>query len=315
MKRIQYEVCKDAIEVDEFSINLTFSVGLNSKPTLNRSLKDAIDSADKMLYLAKTNGRNRLEVYEDRLANNSQSHVDLVLEAIRDERLKTYFQPIVSAKNLKLHSYEALVRVEKKDGSVLPPFEFLPHIKETRAYREMSKAMLNDAFEMIKKYKLCVHVNFDTGDFFDDTLNDIINDSIKENKDLASKLTIELLEDREIKDFREISTRIDSLKKVGVQIAVDDFGSGYSTFSYILEIKPHSLKIDGSLIKQITKDGHAKEIISSIINVCKALNIKTVAEFVENEEIIKELRALRVDYLQGYAIGKPSPTIDAPIIK
>ena len=309
MERIHHEVSHEPIIVNNHHIMITFSVGMNPFPALNRSLRDAINVADKMLYVAKTNGRNRIEVYEAQTVPLA-SHVEQVNNAIKEGCLQAFYQPIMGIKEEGIVSYEALVRIINEDKSVSLPYEFLPFIKETTAYREMSKEMLRQAFVLIEERHVCVNVNFDTGDFFDETLYEVIYEVVLTKKSLASYLTLELLEDREIKDFGGLRERIDKLKALGVKIAIDDFGSGYSTFSYLLEISPNTLKIDGSLIRRVCKEDHAQKIVSSIVDICHSLGIKTVAEFVEDQETIDLLKEFKIDYLQGYAIGRPQKKTD-----
>lgn len=303
--RIQKSISEYKMNIDGKEIQVSVSIGLNPAPHLNRSLKDAIDTADKMLYLAKTNGRNRVEVYKHRINTAIINHADQIITAIIDNRLIAHYQPIMCAKSGRVVKYEALVRMVDEMNNVRSPSEFLPFIKKTMAYRAMSKTMLANVFEAINKYQIEVNINFDTGDFFDETLYELIYQIIAQHRNIAPMLTIELLEDQEVTDIEAISKRIENLRSLGVKIAIDDFGSGYSTFSYLLGIKPDFLKIDGTLIRNIGKEDHAENVIASIVNICATLGILTVAEYVEDEEKIECLKRLNVDFLQGYAIGKP----------
>lgn len=303
--RIQKSVSDHKMVIDGKEIQVNVSIGLNPAPHLNRSLKDAIDTADKMLYLAKTNGRNRVEVYKHRANSSIINHADQIITAIIDNRLIAYYQPIACAKSGKIVKFEALARLIDEIGNIRSPFEFLPFIKKTTAYRAMSKTMLSHVFDTIERYRIEVSINFDTGDFFDETLYELIYQMISQHRDIAPMLTIELLEDQEVTNIEAISKRIENLRDLGVKIAIDDFGSGYSTFSYLLGIKPDFLKIDGALIQNIGKEDHAENVIASIVNICSTLDILTVAEYVEDEEKIECLKKLNVDFLQGYAIGRP----------
>ncbi|PKI81289.1 hypothetical protein CP960_05360 [Malaciobacter halophilus] len=130
-----------------------------------------------------------------------------------------------------------------------------------------------------------------------------------EKYNINERLTIELLESEELNHFEIIDKFIKRLKKYQVQIAIDDFGSGYSNFAYIIKLDIDYLKIDSSLIENIHKDKQALKIVKSIISFAKQLDIKVVAEKVHNQEIYNILTDLKVDYLQGYYISKPKPTI------
>lgn len=309
LRRIMEKVAQESIQISKNnSIKITISVGLNPHPHLSRSLKDAVELADKMLYLAKVNGRNRIEVHKDNPEKSKIYHAEDITNMINDGKLVAFFQPIAESKTGKIVKYEALARV-LDEGTIHLPIEFLPYIKSTTAYRLMSKVILTKAFDTIKKHNIAVSVNFDVENFLDVTIYETIYDVILQRKDLANMLTLELLEDTQIKDISEILKRIEALQNLGVKIAIDDFGSGYSNFDYLLNIRPDFLKIDGSIIRMLNVNPYAKEIIKAILQMCAKLDIKVIAEFVSDEEKSTELAKMGIDYLQGFFIGKPSPNL------
>lgn len=309
LRRILEKTREEKIQISKNNfINITISIGLNPHPHQSRSLKAAIEIADKMLYLAKVNGRNRIEIFKDSPEKSKIYHAEDITNMINAGKLIAFFQPIADSKTGKIVKYEALARV-MDEGTIHLPIEFLPYIKSTTAYRLMSKVILTKAFDMIKKHKTAISVNFDVENFLDVTIYETIYDVIYERRDLASMLTLELLEDKEIKNMTEILERIEALQKLGVKIAIDDFGAGYSNFEYLLSIRPDFLKIDGSIIRMLNINPHAKEVIKAILQMCINLNIKVIAEFVSDEEKSDELRKMGIDYLQGFFIGKPSPKL------
>lgn len=312
IKSIQNRVSNEHMyTIDGNKIKISISIGFNSTPYLNRSLDDAILIADKMLYVAKTSGRNRVEIFrEERLNDCEVFGPREVMQALNEQRLVAYFQPIASAKDNKIVKYEALIRLVDREKNIIPPIKFLPNIKSNTAYRAMSKFMLEQTFFNIKKHNISISINFDLGDFLDETLYELIYDMINSQRELASKLSIELLEDREIDDFSKLNDKILNLQKLGVSIAVDDFGTGYSTFSYLLALNPNILKIDGFLIRELSTNSQARSIVTSIVTLCKELDIQVIAEFVSDERTKKIAKELGINYLQGYAIGRPSPNIN-----
>ncbi|NPA73785.1 MAG: EAL domain-containing protein, partial [Epsilonproteobacteria bacterium] len=168
------------------------------------------------------------------------------------------------------------------------------------------KIMLQKSFEKFKDSDKYFSVNI--------SLNDIVNIEtvkyiellIKENEDTAKRLIFEILESEGIEDFDVTKKFIDKVRSMGVKIAIDDFGSGYSSFRYISEIKPDFIKIDGSLIEGIMQNRESLIMVKNIVSMAKDLNIITVAEFVSSEEIFDILKTLDIDEYQGYYIGKPS---------
>ena len=127
-----------------------------------------------------------------------------------------------------------------------------------------------------------------------------------ENFDSPDRIVVEITEQEGVEDFSRLLSVVKKLKDIGVQIAIDDFGSGYANYAHILRIRPDYLKIDGSLVKNILTDNESKILVKSIISFAKELNITTVAEYVENEEIFELLKGYGVDEYQGYYFGKPT---------
>jgi len=303
--RILKTVSEQPIRVKDRNIYVTISMGVNPTPNKNLTLDDAIASADKMLYVAKTGGRNRVVILNEKVDAEHILLLQEITSAIEEKRLKAFFQPILDIKTGKIVKYEALSRIIDKDGKVFSPSQFLPMIKKTNTYRILTKVMLKEAFKVIKKHDISVSVNFDIGDFFDNTIFEMVRDIIIDNKKYSHQLTIEILEDISINDTAKFIQRIKTLKDLNIQIAIDDFGGGYSSFNYIINIKPDILKIDSSIVSKISTDENARTILKGIVNICKSLEILSIAEFVDNKEILQMLKNYKVDMAQGFYVGKP----------
>jgi len=125
------------------------------------------------------------------------------------------------------------------------------------------------------------------------------------NKELSSRLTLEILEDENITQVEAIKLFIDEVKKFGVKIAIDDFGIGYSNFSRLMIFKPDFIKIDGSLIENIENDKYSLDLVKTIQTFCTSQNIKTIAEFVSNKNIFNIVKDIGIDFSQGFHLGKP----------
>ncbi|MDF1875470.1 EAL domain-containing protein, partial [Sulfurimonas sp. SAG-AH-194-I05] len=128
---------------------------------------------------------------------------------------------------------------------------------------------------------------------------------LEENKEHASRVVIELLEDENVKDFQVLKQFIRDVKKLGVKIAIDDFGAGYSNFERLLDYQPDILKIDGCLVRDIETNSYSYSVVKTIVTFAKEQNIQTIAEYVANENIFIILKDLGVDYSQGYYFGAP----------
>ncbi len=303
--RILKTISSIPVRVGDKNISVSVSIGVNPTPFRNKSLEDAIKIADDMLYEAKRSGRNRVVILNEKNEENNILLLNQVLEALKEGRLKAFFQPILDIKTGKIIEYEALARIIDEEGSMYLPAQFLPIIQQTPSYTELTKNILLQSFQMIKMHNVKVSINLNIDDFLNDTLFDLIEHTIKLNRDFASKLTIEIYENRYIDNFETLSNRIKKLKVYGIKLAIDSFGNGNAGLDYIVNMKPDYIKIDGSIISKISSNKDIPPIVHDIIKICKTLKIKTIAEFVENKEILNILKKSGIDMAQGYYIGKP----------
>ncbi len=228
-----------------------------------------------------------------------------IKEAIENNRVISYLQPIFNNKTKKVEKYESLVRIKDRNGNIVPPDKFLSVAKISRYYKQITKIMTEKIINAIKKLGMEISLNLSEIDIEDRDTVDFILNKLKENPGVAEKLVIELLEDANINNQAEVKRFIKAIKSMGVKIAIDDFGSGYSNFVRLLEYEPDYIKIDASLIRDIETNPNSFNIVEVIKNFADKQGFKTVAEFVENENILKIVTELGIDYSQGYYIGKP----------
>jgi EAL domain-containing protein (putative c-di-GMP-specific phosphodiesterase class I) len=158
---------------------------------------------------------------------------------------------------------------------------------------------------MLKKIDKDISINISALDIEKKLIREKIIYLLQENPDMNHRIIFELLEDEEMKDFDVIKDFIHTVKSYGVQIAIDDFGAGYSNFERLLDYQPDILKIDACLIKNIVDDAYSLNVVETIVSFAKKQNIKTVGEYVENKDIYEMLKKLGIDYSQGYYFGKP----------
>ncbi len=285
------------------------SMGINLAPHQDETITEAIKKADMKLYHAKKAGRNRIEFIDEKDIQKGLLGFDKINRLIQQGNVIIYFQPILNMKTKKIEKYEALARLYDEDH-IYYPNQFLYTIFQTNTYRKFSKLVIEQVFETIKKERIPISVNFNKSDFVDDAYYNSIKEVIEENEEYGNLFILELLENEELKvDDDKILQRIKYFQNLGCKIALDDFGSGYSNFNYLLTLEPDIVKIDGSLISQITKSPNAKKMVQSIILFTKHMGIDTIAEFIEDEEIFKMVKELGIDFGQGYYIGKPSPRL------
>ncbi len=229
----------------------------------------------------------------------------MLKKAIDSYNIISYFQPIVNNKTKQIEKYESLVRLVDEKQNILSPFFFLEASKKGKYYAKITSIVLENSFKALYETDMNISINLSARDIEKvDTRNRFIT-LLKVNKAHAHRIILEFVEDENIEDFNVIKSFIQEIKKLGVRIAIDDFGVGYSNFERVLDYTPDILKIDGKLVKNLHYDKLAYSIVEAIVSFSKKEQLQTIAEYVENEEIYNILCNLGVDYSQGYYFGKP----------
>jgi PAS domain S-box-containing protein len=230
--------------------------------------------------------------------------IELIKNALNNNQIKSYYQPIVCNRTNSIIKYESLVRIEFND-KIIPPNEFLEIAKKGRYYHHITTCVLENTFSILKKIDKQISVNISSFDIENIKFRRKMLGLLKINQNIASRLTLEILEDENIIHLEDVKLFIDEVKNYGVKIAIDDFGVGYSNFSRLMIFKPDYIKIDGSLISNIENDKYSLNLVKTIQSFCKSQNIKTIAEFVSNENIFNIIKEIGIDFSQGFYFGKP----------
>ncbi len=284
-------------------IHIRFSTGIAKES------KNLLTKADIAVHYAKEN-KIKISVYEEN-ANIEKKYKENIAmatsirEALIDNRIICHYQPILDIKTNKINKYETLVRMIDKDGNLITPINFLNIAKKTKLYSHITQEVIHQACNTFKDREEAFSINLSIDDIKDsNTVQEIIKTIIKTNT--ASRIIFEILESEGIENYEEVVNFITQIKALGAKIAIDDFGTGYSNFEHILKLNVDYIKIDGSLIKGIQQDKKHKIIVETIVDFAKKVGSKTIAEFVSDEEIFKNIKEIGVDFSQGYFTGKPS---------
>jgi len=225
--------------------------------------------------------------------------------ALESNNVVPFFQEIRN-RDKKIIKYEALVRIidiENGEEKILYPDEFLHVAIKSGIYIKLALEVLKRSLVYFSTKEEKISVNFLPNDFFQPKVMDTFLE-IVENFENPKNIVIEITEEENIEDFNRLLKIVNMLKKLGVSIAIDDFGSGYANYYHILKLKPDYLKIDGSIVKDLLHSEDSKILVKSIVHFAQDLGIKTIAEYVENEEIFEALKRYGVDEFQGYYFGK-----------
>lgn len=222
------------------------------------------------------------------------------------DKVVSYYQPIVDNKTKSIVKYESLIRMINHKNEVLTPYHFLDLAKKTGYYHDITLRVIENANNILDISDINININLSLSDLKDVQIRTELLNLITKPKN-TGRVTFELLEDENIKDFSLVKDFIGLSKLLGgVTIAIDDFCSGYSNYERLLDFQPDYIKIDGSLVRNI-KDSYSKSVIKSIVVFAKENNLKTVAEFVDDEETYNAVKELDIDFSQGFYFGKPEP--------
>ncbi len=269
---------------------------------------------------------NALESCEFALFNGdhkdlvNSADIKMMIESVKEEisltqKLKEimikddiipYYQPIYVTNNTqKILKYEVLMRLRYKEN-ILEPKDFLSTLLKAPFYVEFTKSILIKSFETFQNSSMTFSVNFTLQDVKDKGVLLLLETLCKKHPQTASRLTIEIVENDALKEYDMLNKFFKHFRKYGIKYALDDFGSGYANFTQFAKLDIDFLKIDGTIISNLTESEKMHKLLDSVLEFAKTFELITVAEFVSNKELFDLLKT-RVDMLQGYYIGKPEP--------
>jgi len=287
-------------------INITVSIGVNLVPHKSRTFSEAFKLSDIALYNAKNKGRNNIELYDENKQNDSNMSINEIKSAIEENRLICYFQKIVNTQTKEVSHFEALLRIIDKNGNIITPDKILPVIKGTFILRNVTKRVLEICYkELIKDENIKINVNLNPQDIANESILTILRNYANE-ENISNRLGIEIIESEDIISYKNAKDNLLMLKDLGYKIFIDDFGSGYSNFIYLTQIKTDYIKIDGDIIKKINEDKVSFLVVKSIVNFAKEANIEVIAEYVSDKEIYDKIKSLDIEYSQGYYFSVPN---------
>jgi EAL domain-containing protein (putative c-di-GMP-specific phosphodiesterase class I) len=283
------------------------------------------DTADKLLseadaacYTAKENGRSRIQIYDEHAAQKlNESHIiNMLTYAFENDQMRLYQQKIlsVSNKNDPGH-YEILIRMFN-DGNIIPPGMFLPAAERYGLAITLDRWVIRSVFKWLSENQShfspipVMAINLSGQSITDSLFSNFIKDQFQQYKIDPANICFEITETAAMYNLDVAKDFIHSLKEIGCQFSLDDFGSGHASYSQLKHLPVDYLKIDGSLVKDILDDPIDFSIVKSINDVGHILGMKTIAEFVENDQIAEKLTNINVDYIQGYGIARPTPIDD-----
>jgi len=289
---------------NEIEFNLSLSIGISRAQGLTNILQAEI--AIKELREGK---RNHYMIFNpnSEFAKKEQKEIywiRKIKKAVANEEIVAYFQPIVNNHTGNIEKYECLARL-KDDESIISPSFFMNAAKATGSLSFVTKAIIAQSFKMFSSNDLEFSINVTGEDLVENYLEEFLLKNVHIYNINPSRVVLELLEDITTLDKGTTIKQLASLREHGFKVAIDDFGAENSNMSRLLEIKPDYLKIDGAFIKNIIDDTKSQIIVEAIVGICKKSGIKIIAEYIHNEEVQERVKALDIDYSQGYFFGEP----------
>lgn len=295
------------------------SIGLYSIRQDNEGLAHVMSAADSACYTAKNEGRNRVHIYqandnELQKKSSGMEWLSRIQQAIADKRLCLYFQPIIALSNkneLEEHG-EFLLRLRDEQNQLILPGSFLSSAERhdqmlmiDRWVVEQSLMLLKERFQ--QPSKVVYAINLSAQALGSEDFLDFVVDNLKTYQKISSNICFEITENIALTDLTHVTQFIATLKELGCRFSMDRFGSGLSSFGYLKDIPLDYLKIDGRLIKNMTKDPVDQAVIESMNRIGHVLGFKMIAEWVEDAQALQLLEKIGIDYVQGFELAEPHP--------
>lgn len=303
---------------DDKTFEVGVSIGLVPITALSGTLSNIMSAADTACYEAKDQGRNRIHVFDANDINllrrrGEMDWIHRINDALDNDRLTLFCQPILDLTdktNPKNYGYEILVRLKSENGDIIPPNAFIPAAERYNLMPIVDRRIISKTIEYLETlsgFHEQIFLNISGQSISDAAFVASLLSLLESSRVDARHLTFEITETATIANFSVATQFITALKQKGCLFALDDFGSGLSSFSYLKNIPVDFLKIDGSFIRDIVVDRTDHAFVESINQIGGIMGLKTIAEFVEDEYILNALKGIGVNYAQGYHLGRPQP--------
>ncbi len=310
-ERANQAIRERAIVVGDTRVHATVSVGIVHFPEQSKTSFDVITKAEGALLKAKSAGRDCVEAYRmsEEQRRNYRANVELgeqVTEAIKDDRLVFAYQPIVDAISHEVRYYECLMRMYSTDGSLIAAAEFVPVVERLGLMRSLDRRALDLTLRDLEQYPdVTLAFNISGVTAADRGWLRTFVARLKDQSDVASRLIVEITETAALHDLEDSARFVSIMRDLGCQVAVDDFGAGYTTFRHLKALTVDVVKIDGSFVRNLTESKENQLFIRNLLSLARTFNLCTVAECVETAEDAAILTREGVNLLQGYYFGKP----------
>ncbi len=296
--------------VETHPVYVAFKMGVAA----TKNVKYSIVNAEYALEVSKKSAHHAFCFFDSSNQNFKEAQetvrwLDITKEMLQKGLIEPHFQPILDVNTDTIYKYEVLAR-GYYEGEIIAPAYFLGAAERLGQITELTRMIIDKSFAYFQDSSYEFSINITEQDIVEDYLEEYLKEKCDAYGVDPSRITLEVLENvTTTKLHKEINKSLINMKKMGVKIAVDDFGIENSNFSRLIDIDFDYIKLDGLFIRNLNKNEKDKTIVEAIVKLAKTLGIKTVAEFVESKEIAGIVKACGIDYIQGYHIGKPEKEI------
>ncbi len=307
---------------DKKTFEITASIGLVPITPARGGATEILAQADAACYAAKEKGRNRVQIYRPGDGELARRHgemqwVSRLTQALEQDRFRLYYQTVVplTACETERLCYEVLLRLVGETGEIVPPSAFIPAAERFNLMPAIDRWVVQATFAAIAEYYGAMRhsplpiyfVNVSGASLGDDQFSDYVHQQLTEHMVSARSICFEITETAAVANIDNAISFITSLRERGCRFALDDFGSGMASFSYLKTLPVDYLKISGSFVRTIVKEPLDYALVETINRIGHVMGIKTIGESAEDDMIVDKLRELGVDYAQGYGISRPKP--------
>jgi len=301
----------------EQSFSVSLSIGVIPIKGDDTNIEEIISDVDSACYVAKQSGRNRVHVTQENDAEvvkyrNDIAGMQNIRAALAEDRLVLFYQPVytILPDNVEMAHCEILLRIKSETGELFSPAEFIPIAEKYNVMTEIDRWVFSHVLDWVVEHQHTVEtpkllINLSGLSFINDEFLAFVVDQLQTRGVDPKKLAFEITETAAVDNMEKANAFIERIRKIGCDFALDDFGSGFSTFAYLKELPIDYLKIDGSLVKNLATDSIDREMVRAINEIGHTVGALTIAEFVEDDEALEHLRTMGVDYAQGYGLCKP----------
>ncbi len=314
--RLQNEL-GNPLQLEGTRVFVSVSIGIVDNVDAYETPEDVLRDADLAMYQAKSRGKARYEIFNTGMRANAIRRMELendLRRAIEEKEFVLHYQPILELPDQRLVGFEALVRWQHPERGLVAPAEFISVAEETGLILQLGRWILYEACRQASEWQKSLNLNIPTRVSVNISGRQLkqpdfvamVQQALEDNHLPSHCLALEVTESVCLDSLEIVATTLEALQRLGIETQIDDFGTGYSSLSYLQRLPVHSIKIDRSFIHEINnQSSSAPDIIRAIFSMVNDLGIKAVAEGIENEAQLSELKRLRCSYVQGFLLAMP----------